>query len=41
MFSENPAIKLYQAKDLAKVSEVKGLVEMELLLGSLLRGCHG
>ncbi|MFA0402401.1 GNAT family N-acetyltransferase [Vibrio sp. 10N.222.52.C12] len=41
VFSENPAIKLYQAKGFTKLSEVKGLVEMELLLGSSLRGCHG
>ncbi|MBO7913789.1 GNAT family N-acetyltransferase [Vibrio splendidus] len=41
VFSENPAIKLYQSKGFTKLSEVKGLVEMELLLGSSLRGCHG
>ncbi|MBE8575202.1 GNAT family N-acetyltransferase [Vibrio sp. OPT18] len=41
VFSENPAIKLYQAKGFTKLSEVKGLVEMELLLGPSLRGCHG
>lgn len=41
MFSENPAIKLYQAKGFTKLSEVRGLVEMELLLGTSLRGCHG
>ncbi|MCT4349764.1 MULTISPECIES: GNAT family N-acetyltransferase [Vibrio] len=41
VFSENPAIKLYQSKGFTQLSEVKGLVEMELLLGSSLRGCHG
>lgn len=32
VFSENPAIKLYQSKGFTKISEVKGLVEMELQL---------
>ncbi|CAK1917384.1 Acetyltransferase (GNAT) family protein [Vibrio crassostreae] len=33
VFSENPAIKLYQSKGFTQLSEVKGLVEMELILG--------
>ncbi|MCK8086993.1 MULTISPECIES: GNAT family N-acetyltransferase [Vibrio] len=41
VFSENPAIKLYQSKGFTQLSEVKGLVEMELPLGSSLRECHG
>ncbi|UPR48719.1 GNAT family N-acetyltransferase [Vibrio cyclitrophicus] len=41
VFNENPAIKLYQSKGFTQLSEVKGLVEMELILGSSLRGCHG
>ena len=32
VFSENPAIKLYESKGFVRTSEVKGLVEMELLL---------
>lgn len=35
VFSENPAIKLYQSKGFTKISEVKGLVEMELQLTGL------
>ena len=35
VFSENPAIKLYQSKGFTKISEVKGLVEMELQLAEL------
>jgi len=35
VFSENPAIKLYQSKGFKKISEVKGLVEMELPLAKL------
>ncbi|MCG9694326.1 GNAT family N-acetyltransferase [Vibrio sp. Isolate22] len=35
VFSENPAIKLYQSKGFTKLSDVKGLVEMELRLDSL------
>nr|WP_242659737.1 hypothetical protein [Vibrio splendidus] len=35
------SLKLYQSKGFTKLSEVKGLVEMELPLGTLLRGCHG
>ncbi|MCG9640904.1 GNAT family N-acetyltransferase [Vibrio sp. Isolate34] len=41
VFSENPAIKLYQSKGFTKLSEVKGLVEMELRLDSLQGRHHG
>lgn len=34
VFSENPAINLYVSKGFVKTSEVKGLVEMELLLSA-------
>jgi ribosomal protein S18 acetylase RimI-like enzyme len=34
VFSENPAIKLYESKGFVRTSEVKGLVEMELPLSS-------
>ncbi len=34
VFSENPAIKLYESKGFTKTSEVEGLIEMELPLGS-------
>lgn len=32
VFSENPAIKLYESKDFIRTSEVKGLLEMECAL---------
>ncbi|MFM2608193.1 GNAT family N-acetyltransferase [Vibrio chagasii] len=41
VFSENPAIKLYQSKGFTKISEVKGLVEMELKLTGLSRKRNG
>ncbi|HFQ5259304.1 TPA: GNAT family N-acetyltransferase [Vibrio vulnificus] len=34
VFSENPAINLYESKGFVRISEVKGLVEMELPLSS-------
>lgn len=34
VFSENPAINLYESKGFLRASEVKGLVEMELPLSS-------
>ncbi len=34
VFSENPAISLYESKGFVRTSEVKGLVEMETLLSS-------
>ncbi|MHC6529495.1 GNAT family N-acetyltransferase [Vibrio proteolyticus] len=34
VFSENPAINLYESKGFIKTFEIKGLAEMELLLGS-------
>ena len=41
VFSENPAIKLYQSKGFTILSEIKGLVEMELRLDSLQGRHHG
>lgn len=34
VFSENPAIELYERKGFTKISDVKGVVEMELPLDS-------
>ncbi|EPI2684876.1 GNAT family N-acetyltransferase, partial [Vibrio cholerae] len=34
VFSENPAINLYESKGFVRVSEIKGLIEMELPLNS-------
>ncbi len=34
VFSENPAINLYESKGFVRTSEVKGLVEMEVPLSS-------
>ncbi len=41
VFSENPAIKLYQSKGFTMLSEIKGLVEMELRLDSIQGRHHG
>ncbi|MGF1802889.1 GNAT family N-acetyltransferase [Vibrio gigantis] len=41
VFSENPAIKLYQSKGFTIFSEAKGLVEMELRLDSIQGRHHG
>jgi ribosomal protein S18 acetylase RimI-like enzyme len=34
VFSENPAINLYESKGFVRTSEIKGLVEMEIPLSS-------